>query len=462
MHRKIRHQKALPKPAMQSCAGARLYLSILCVSGLLALGVSMSDSGLLIDSHYVPHAALFIIGVPWVTVFFGHAKTWLAGGRNTSAFSEKAPSTDGAWPSITILLPVYGEANMMTQLADMLHRLDYPPDRLACMILLEADDHATIAALKTAWPDYCRLMSVPPHGPQTKARACNYALRRCRTDLLVIFDAEDKPHPQQLREAAMRFYRADKTLACLQAPLHIQPEQGRWLQLQFALEYRLLFGFILPGLSAACASLPLGGSSNYFRTDRLLTLGGWDDHNLTEDADLGMRLAQAGYHTEMLTLPTIENAPHELVIWMPQRTRWLSGHMQTVHVHALPRKNLRSLPAWAVCMCVLLARLISGPMHALMLISLLRFANASAPLFETDLFMGLAGAVYSGLICLLIIYSPARTWWGRIGLALSHPFYWLLTLPALLFAVKRMAFNQTDWLKSTHVPYKTEGRGWSG
>lgn len=455
MHRKTQ-QKAVAKPAMQFCAGARLYLSILCVSGLLALGFSQPDNGLSAEGPYVSYVALFIIGVPWAAVFFGHVKNRLAGRRTASALAAKTPPSDEAWPSITILLPVYDEANMMAQLADMLHRLDYPPSRLVCMVLLEADDHATMsAALAAKWPVFCRLMSVPPHGPQTKARACNYALRRCRTDLLVFFDAEDKPHPQQLREAAMRFYRSDEALACLQDPLHIQPMQGRWLQLQFALEYRLLFGFILPGLSAAYACLPLGGSSNYFRTDRLLALGGWDDHNLTEDADLGLRLAQAGYRTKMLFMPTIENAPHDLMIWIPQRTRWHSGHMQTVHVHALPPLNLRALPGWAVCMSVLLARLISGPMHALMLVSLLRFADMSAPRFEMDLFMGLAGAVYPGLTCLLIMYSPARTWWGRIGLALSLPFYWLLTLPALLFAVKRMAFNQTDWLKSTHVPYET-------
>lgn len=264
---------------------------------------------------------------------------------------------------------------MVRQLAEMLAAIDYPAERLSCLILLEADDRTTLqAALKVKWPSFCQLVSVPDYGPQTKARACNHALRRCFSDVLVIFDAEDKPHPMQLREAAQRFRQADAGLVCLQAPLRIVPRPGMWLEHQFALEYRILFEVILPGLSRACAALPLGGSSNYFRTAALKQLGGWDAYNLTEDADLGVRLAWAGYRTQMLRLPTIENAPRTIDDWMPQRTRWLSGHLQTAHMHGIPRVPLRLIVPWAICMSVLLARLLSGPMHAFALWSLAWFA----------------------------------------------------------------------------------------
>lgn len=178
-------------------------------------------------------------------------------------------------PRLSMLIPLYQEANMLAQISDMLAAIDYPAAQLDCLLLLQIDDAETILqAMKTRWPSFVRIVTVPRGQPRTKARACNYGLNRCDGELLVIFDAEDKPHPLQMREAAARFRNADASLACLQAPLLICPQKGDWLQAQFALEYGLLFTFILPHLSRAMRCLPLGGSSNYFRRAALQKVGG--------------------------------------------------------------------------------------------------------------------------------------------------------------------------------------------
>ncbi len=385
----------------------------------------------------------------WVPVAIGYVQITTARVLPMAKIRKNLPAP---LPHITILLPVYREANMMAQIAAAMARLDYPADKLTCLVLLEADDRdTTLAATRTQWPDFCRLLSVPQGGPMTKARACNYALRRTRGDLLVIFDAEDQPHPKQLREAARRFARDDEKLACLQAPLYVVPKRDSWIQNHFALEYRLLFKFILPCIGRANGALPLGGSSNYFRLDALRALGGWDDYNLTEDADLGVRLAQNGYRTDTLKLPTYENAPHRVDIWYRQRTRWLSGHIQTLHV--LVKNSIRQRRHWHVtlsCAAILQGRLAAAPAHigAANFLATHIFAPQVSPIA-----LGAFVLSYGVLIYILYRLSHAATRRERLWFAFTHWLYWFCTFPALLNALKRMTIGQVDWLKSAHLPY---------
>ena len=419
-----------------TCHGARLYIPIILT--LLCAGfIVAATKSLLLLTHIL--WALTLLG--WLPVMVGFAikqknrllsNPLLSRWRPPLVASRKRQSDD--LPFITILLPVMDEAEMMPQLAAAMARLDYPADRLECMVLLEAPDRSTpISAMQTQWPNFCRLLSVPAGSPQTKARACNYALRQARGDLLVIFDAEDQPHPSQLREAVRRFARYDNSLACLQAPLQIAPQRGDWLENQFALEYALLFNFILPCLGRANGALPLGGSSNYFRLSALRAVAGWDDYNLTEDADLGMRLAQAGYRIYTLKLPTYENAPHRPIIWHRQRTRWLSGHIQTLHTQIsetpYPKRYF-----WLrlSCAAILIGRLATIPAHALTVgLFVQNTLNGQLPAGSIMAF----GASYALLAALLYHIGPARSRAARLYYALTHWLYWLCMLPAFLNAI---------------------------
>ena len=452
--------------ARPTCHGARLYLPIL-TSLVIAVTLVAATKSLLLLTQIL--WALTLLG--WIPVLVGFATKQMNRllnhrflSRWKPALAAKRRQLGDPLPNITILLPVMNEAEMMPQLAAAMARLDYPAERLDCLVLLEAPDKtAPIGAMQTQWPDFCRLLSVPAGSPQTKARACNYALRRARGDLLVIFDAEDQPHPLQLREAVRRFARHDDWLACLQAPLRVTPKQDDWLENQFALEYALLFNFILPCLGRANGALPLGGSSNYFRLSALRAVAGWDDYNLTEDADLGMRLAQAGYRIDTLKLPTYENAPHELIIWHRQRTRWLSGHIQTLHTQISEIQDLKRY-FWLrlSCTAILIGRLATIPAHALT-VSL--FAqNALSGQLPAGSMMAFS-ASYALLAALLYQIGPARSRAARLYYALTHWLYWLCMLPAFLNAIKRMTLGQVDWLKSPHVPFFRENGGnktWSG
>ena len=427
---------------------ARLYIPIALLAVLLTLFIGRTQ-----DLTLTTYVFWSLSCFGWFPVLFG-----LIGQRIGSYWPRSAARSQPATtplPTITIVLPLYKEANMVGQLAQAMAKLDYPSTHLDCMVLLEADDTSTsLAATCAAWPSFCRLISVPKGIPKTKARACNYAMRRAFSDILVIFDAEDQPHRGQLREAARRFARSDEKLACLQAPLHILPQADSWLQNQFAVEYHLLFQLILPNLGRALGALPLGGSSNYFRLKALRQIGGWDDYNLTEDAELGLRLAQNGYRVETLKLPTYENAPHNLPVWYRQRTRWYSGHIQTLHTHfPILHRHIRHVPLAMTCILILVARLAAGPAHLLSLLLLVtRLFDPTVPLaFDASTLLPLT--IYLLMIFILYRLGRATTRRGRLFIALTHWLYWLLSVPPLLNALKRMALGQLDWLKSPHKPY---------
>lgn len=204
------------------------------------------------------------------------------------AAAQVAPLTSrlaspAQWPTYTILCPLYREANVAADLIAALRRLDYPVHALDIKFLCESDDEETIAALLSlAHDEHMEVLVAPPGRPRTKPRALNLGLARARGDFVVVFDAEDRPHPHQLRAALAAFEDGGAQLACVQAPLAIDNADDSWIARQFAAEYAIQFNEVLPLLARANLPLPLGGTSNHFRVDALRAAGGWDPHNVRE------------------------------------------------------------------------------------------------------------------------------------------------------------------------------------
>ena len=248
---------------------------------------------------------------------------------------------DRLLPVYTVLVPVFREANVLPGLIQSLRALDYPPAKLEIFLVLEAVDTETQAAVsKLALPGNFRSLIVPEGGPHTKPKALNYALQFARGDFVVVYDAEDRPQPGQLRRAWDVFRQSPPGLACLQAQLNIYNPRQSWFTRQFTIEYSALFDAILPALEKLRLPVPLGGTSNHFPRATLLEIGAWDPFNVTEDADLGVRIARLGYQTGVLASTTWEEAPPVFRVWLTQRTRWLKGWMQTYLVHTRQLRRL--------------------------------------------------------------------------------------------------------------------------
>jgi tRNA threonylcarbamoyl adenosine modification protein YjeE len=270
-------------------------------------------------------------------------------GGNRGMRSAELPEPAGGWPLYTVLVPLYKERNVARNILQALAKLDYPRDRLDVKFLLEADDKDTLDALTAAGiPAWSEVVIVPLGQPKTKPRACNHGLARARGDLLVIFDAEDRPEPDQLKQAATAFQQVPQTVACLQAQLAYHNHRQNLLTRWFALEYNVWFRRYLSGLERLRVPIPLGGTSNHFRTAPLRQLGGWDPFNVTEDCDLGVRLRMAGHRTRILHSTTWEEANSRTGNWLRQRSRWLKGYLATHLVwFRKPLVTLVRLGPWA-------------------------------------------------------------------------------------------------------------------
>ncbi|WP_321499067.1 glycosyltransferase [Breoghania sp.] len=401
-------------------------------------------------------AALFIIG---------SAARFCAGlheGREHPLRRGKTPG-EADWPPYTVLVPLYREAAVVADLIAALQRLDYPPDLLDIKLLVEEDDRETREALTRHLPGPSfQVVVVPPGGPRTKPKALSYAMRFARGELVTVFDAEDRPDPDQLRKCARLFASGPPSLGGVQARLAVDHAQETFFTRQFALEYATLFDILLPWMSNHRLLLPLGGTSNHFRRRALDDCGGWDPHNVTEDIDIGIRLVRDGWQMVTVASTTWEEAPLTFSAWLNQRVRWHKGWLQTWLVHMRrPGQLWRDL----------------GPTN--FLVTVLLFAGTATALIAHPLFIGLV-ALYAidhklmpqlggladltmmgaGAISLVAGYGAAvfamqraarlRRLHVRLGDWLALPVYWLLMSLAFAIAVVELVWRPDHWRKTRH------------
>jgi len=372
-------------------------------------------------------------------------------------FSDEMPQQ-----KYVILSALYKEPNMIGDLITSLDRLRWSKGKKEVYFLCEASDQETVSAIeKQTLPDGFFLIIVPEGKLRTKPRALNYALRRVEDDYLVIYDAEDRPHPDQLLEAVATFNKSSDQVVCLQAPLTIDNEMESILTRLFAIEYITLFHGILPAIANHQAPMPLGGTSNHFKLKDLKEAGGWDSYNVTEDADLGIRLARKGKLCDVINLPTYEEAPTDYVAWTKQRTRWLKGWMQTLLVHLRQPARLFSDigPAnFFKFNMILTSVVVSVLIHPLFL---------GAFIFQiTNYFSGNSLSTYEVAITGLSTFNlvAGYTTYGALAFAtlrqtrkqslqayiLLLPIYWLMVSVAGWRAIYQLIFSPHNWEKTSH------------
>lgn len=251
-------------------------------------------------------------------------------------------------PVVSIMVPLFKEKEIANHLVRRMRDLNYPRELLDVCIVIEGDDETTKATIAaTDLPRWIRPIEVPAGSIRTKPRAMNYALSFCRGSIIGVYDAEDAPHPDQIHTVVQRFHERSPQVACLQGMLDYYNARTNWLSRCFAIEYATWFRVVLPGIQKLGFALPLGGTTLFFRREALEKLGGWDAHNVTEDADLGIRLVRHGYRTEIIETVTQEEANCRPWAWIKQRSRWNKGYAITWAVHMRdPVKLYRDLGAW--------------------------------------------------------------------------------------------------------------------
>ena len=364
-------------------------------------------------------------------------------------FSSSIPAHE--LPTITILLPLYRDAESLASLSAAINALDYPQNKKDVKLLLEEDDDHTITeARRLGLHEQFELIQIPGEGPRTKPKACNHGMQLARGELIVIFDAEDQPEQDQLLKAAEAFKEASPKLACVQARLNYYNADDNWLTRLFTLEYSLWFDWLLPGLQRLGAPIPLGGTSNYFKTDTLFEAGGWDPYNVTEDADLGLRLSKLGYRVKLLDSTTFEEANCKTGNWVRQRSRWMKGYLQTWFVHMRRPGDIVNTTGWLGLLSVqlfiagnVLSALINPILWAVFVTWLLTSSQAISaafpgPLLALNIFALTAGNLF---FVLLAVIAPLKRGWAQLSpYGLTAPAYWMLTSLAAYKALWQIIF----------------------
>jgi glycosyltransferase XagB len=367
-------------------------------------------------------------------------------------------------PVYTVLCPVYKEPEVVAKLIESLKRVDYPQHKLDVILLLEEDDLATLDAATAAKPAITwRFMVVPNSLPRTKPKACNYGLVFARGEFLVIYDAEDIVADDQLKMAVVAFRKSPLSTLCYQAALNYFNIEENLLTRMFTLEYSYWFDYLVPGLDHLGLPIPLGGTSNHFRTLELRKLSGWDPFNTTEDADLGIRASAMKYHVGFINSTTYEEANANVGNWIRQRSRWVKGYMQTFLVYSrhpitlIKRIGLRNFLSFALFVggtpVTFLATPIFYFLFVLGLIGMLFGNQMISVLFPRwvlyialfNLVIGNFLGIYLNMIAIFL-----RKNYKLMPFALFNPVYWLLHSIAAYKALWQLFTRPFYWEKTQH------------
>ncbi len=364
-------------------------------------------------------------------------------------------------PCVSIMVPLYKEREIAGALIKRLQRLTYPKALLDVILVLEERDDVTRETVEKAdLPSWIRTVEVPAlNGLTTKPRAMNYALDFCRGDILGVWDAEDAPEPDQIERVVQHFTQAPPDVVCLQGMLDYYNPRTNWRSRCFTIEYNSWFRVILQGIARLGLVVPLGGTTFFFRRDKLIELGGWDAHNVTEDADLGVRLSRAGYRTEMVETTTYEEANFRAWPWVKQRSRWLKGFMVTYLVHMRNPVGLyRELGAlrFAGVQAFFLGTLgqfLLAPILWMFWLSALQLPNPmqtllTAPVMTTLLWLFLAAELINMSVAMLAVSAKERR--HLLPFVPTMCFYFPLGVLAAYKALWELAICPFFWDKTQH------------
>lgn len=411
-----------------------------------------------------PFTVLDIFGIILSVWFLLFTSLRLAGSvspRKPTAPCQRLP--DDQLPVYTVVAALYREASSVAPLMQYIDELDYPREKLDIKLVVELDDLGTRAAIAKLGPmPNVQVIIAPDVGPRTKPKALNCALTFARGTFITVFDAEDRPEPGQLRAALDVFRTHEPDVVCAQASLCIDNTADGWLPRMFTAEYAGQFDVFLQGFSNFEMPLPLGGSSNHFRTCVLREVGGWDPYNVTEDADLGFRLARFKYRCVMFPSTTYEEAPARFGAWLRQRSRWMKGWMQTWSVHMRsPRQLWRDAGAsgFFTLNIIVGGNVLTALTHPFLIGELLirgimsTFDSSVSSFFAKpfiELYLATIAAGYLTTVVIGLIGLAKRGLLREAWVLLLTPVYWVCLSIAAWRALYQLLTEPYHWEKTEH------------
>jgi cellulose synthase/poly-beta-1,6-N-acetylglucosamine synthase-like glycosyltransferase len=414
------------------------------------------------DTTLTLTAIIIVINIFYLITFVIKSGVFILGiflRKNVKEDTDYKKLEDKSLPIYTILIPLYHERKTIKKLLEAIKLFDYPQEKLDVKLVLEEDDFETIEYVTSLENTYnFHKIIVPNSQPKTKPKACNYALQFAKGKYVTVFDAEDVPKKFQLKQIINKFRNSDENLICIQAQLNYYNRKENLLTKMFSIEYSGWFDFMIKGLDYLGLPIPLGGTSNHFKTEKLRELGVWDAYNVTEDADLGIRIARFGYECSTITAETAEEAPFTLKSWIKQRSRWIKGYIQTYFVHMKsPGKLLREI---GMKKFIGFQIFIGGTFFVfltlipMLILSILIWTSfLDIEMNKVFKYMSFANFLASFLFMIISSFYVTcfRNWSGMFFAVLLFPFYWILHCIASFRALSQIISKKSYfWEKTEH------------
>lgn len=364
--------------------------------------------------------------------------------------------------SFTVMLPARHEEAVIQTTIGRVAGANYPAHLIQVLVVCAADDIGTISRAEEKIRDLreegLRNVSVVVFrdGPVNKPHGLNCALAFAEHDVVTIFDAEDDPHSDIFN--VVNTIMLDEQVRVVQAGVQLMNFDSSWYSALNVLEYFFWFKSRLH-YHAHLGAIPLGGNTVFFDRDLISGMGGWDERNLTEDADIGLRLSVANEQVRVVyddRYVTKEETPPSLAQFIRQRTRWSQGFMQT-----LRKGDWKNLPSrkqrWLACYTL------AFPQGQALLGIYIPFSLLTMVAFKAPVLVALVSYLPVTMFAAHFLTSAVGLYEfaGAHGLqaspraivrmALAWFPYQLVLSYAALRAVARQARGVSNWEKTEHV-----------
>jgi glycosyltransferase XagB len=381
----------------------------------------------------------------------------------TSYRRTRAPDRFGApGKSFAVMLPARHEERVIQSTLERVVAANYPSSLIQIFVICSWDDAGTIARAEEKIEDLRNRgregieLVVFQTGPINKPHALNSALPHASHDVVTVFDAEDDVHPDIFN--VVNTVMLEEPVHVIQAGVQLMNYRSRWYSTLNVLEYFFWFKSCLH-YYARFGSTPLGGNTVFFDRETLLGVGGWDENNLTEDADIGIRLSTRGESIRVVyddRYVTREETPPTLGHFIRQRTRWSQGFMQTLAKgdwRRMPTRAQRWLAVYTLAFP--LAQAVLGVYAILSLITILavRAPVLVALISYIPVFLLCAHFVTTviGLREFTEAHGLKASWGTILKMALSWFPYQLVLAYSALRAARRLMLGMNNWEKTAHV-----------
>jgi len=362
----------------------------------------------------------------------------------------------------TLLLPARHEEAVIQETILRMVNLNYPRDFVQILVVIEASDTGTIAKVEETIADlrradigHVRLMTFDDP-PINKPHGLNVGLREATGDIVTIFDAEDEPHPDILQVVNTMMLREHSPV--VQCGVQLMNYADHWFSALNVLEYFYWFKSRMH-YHAALNMVTLGGNTVFMRRDLLNEMGGWDQHCLTEDAEIGIRLSALGVPIRVLyddEFVTREETPPSVSQFIKQRTRWNQGFLQILGKGdwmRLPRWSQRLLAFYTLAFPLLQAATVLYIPVSIWLMFYAKIPVIVALVSVLPLYALLIQLVVSiaGLYEFTKTHNLPHPLSTTLRMVAAYlPYQWLLGYAALR-AVWRQVLRVNTWEKTQHV-----------